>query len=80
MTERATCRPHVFSILPKLASSASCIQDGSFDMVYLFGFHNQPPLSRQRATSISAGVIRLMQPGRKEVGAGYGIGTTHHHR
>jgi hypothetical protein len=42
-------------------------------MVHWFGFRNQPPLPRQRATSISAGVIRLyLQPGRRGAAAGFG--------
>jgi len=40
--------------------------------VFRFGFRNQPPLPRQRATSISAGVTRLLQPGRFGVEAGFG--------
>jgi hypothetical protein len=35
-------------------------------MVYRFGFQNQPPLPRQRATSISAGVMRLSATGALE--------------
>lgn len=47
-------------------------------MVYRFGFRNQPPLSRQRATSISAGVtVAYLQPGRSGVAADFGTMNEH---
>jgi hypothetical protein len=59
--------------LPELATLTVCQQFLIPDRVHWFGFRNQPPLSRQRATSISAGVKPpVCNRGDSGVAAGFG--------